>query len=133
MVICQNITMKNKTLIYRDVLAANRILKSGIFCVALSLMALTGCVATPHTTIEGAIGGKPFLVKAPKDGDLTGFDLTAETNGSVHVHIDRLTVKMNPDVISQTGVAQTAIIKATGDAITSAAAATAAGVAQGLK
>ena len=141
--IWQNVYMKNKNLIYGDGNDGNwdgngagsaslpRRLRS--VAVIVAALALAGCVATPHTTIEGTIAGKPFLVKAPKDGDLTGFDLTADTNGSVHVHIDHLTVKMNPDVIGQTGAAQTALIKATGEAISGAAAATAAGVAQGLK
>jgi len=82
---------------------------------ALGALALSGCVSTPHTTIEGTLNGSPFVIEAPKDGDLTGFDLMAETNGTVHVHIDHLAVKMNPDVIGQTGAAQTAIIAATGD------------------
>ena len=82
---------------------------------AVGALALSGCLSTPHTTIEGTLNGRPFVVMAPKDGDLTGFDLTAETNGAVHVHIDHLAVKMNPDVIGQTGAAQTAIIAATGD------------------
>ncbi|MDB6066049.1 MAG: hypothetical protein JWR26_2257 [Pedosphaera sp.] len=84
--------------------------------VAAVVSPLAGCLSTPHTTIEGSINGSPFRVKAPKDGDLTGFDLLAETNGAIHVHIDHLAVKMNPDVISQTGAAQTGIIKATGEA-----------------
>jgi len=74
-----------------------------------------GCAGQPHTTIEGTLNGSPFVIEAPKDGDLTGFDLMADTNGAVHVHIDHLAVKMNPDVIGQTGAAQTAIIAATGD------------------
>lgn len=92
-----------------------------------------GCLSVPHTTIEGSIGGQPFSLKAPKDGDLKGFDLTAETNGTVHLHIDSLAVKMNPDVISQTGAAQTAVIKATGEAVAGGVAAAAAGAVQGLK
>jgi hypothetical protein len=82
--------------------------------LALSF-ALAGCVSTPHTTIQGTLNGSPFVIKAPKDGDLTGFDLTADTNGVMRIHIDHLTVKMNPDVIGQTGAAQTAIIQATGE------------------
>ena len=101
--------------------------------LALASCVAGGCVATPHTTIQGTINGSPFTILAPKDGDLTGFELTATTNGAVHVHIDHLTVKMNPDVIGQTGAAQTAIIKATGDAVSGAAAAAAAGAVQGLK
>jgi len=117
--------MKNKNinLIYGQSSKTISHLSSRLWPLALAAVALTGCVATPHTTIEGRINGSPFLVKAPKDGDLTGFDLTADTNGTVHVHIDHLTVKMNPDVISQTGTAQTAIIKATGDAVSGAVAA----------
>ncbi len=112
--------MKNINLIYGQSSKINLRLLSRLAPVALAASLLTGCLSTPHTTIEGTINGSPFLVKAPKDGDLAGFDLTAGTNGTVHVHIDHLTVKMNPDVISQTGTAQTAIIKATGDAVAGA-------------
>ena len=93
-------------------------------------LALTGCVSTPHTTIQGTLNGSPFVIKAPKDGDLTGFDLTADTNGVVRIHIDHLAVKMNPDVIGQTGAAQTAIIQATGEV---ASGITAAAVAAAVK
>jgi hypothetical protein len=114
--------MKNKNINLIYSLSSKTIRNSSVHLwpLALAAVALTGCVATPHTTIEGRVNGSPFLVKAPKDGDLTGFDLTADTNGAVHVHIDHLAVKMNPDVISQTGAAQTAIIKATGDAVSGA-------------
>jgi hypothetical protein len=77
-------------------------------------LALAGCSSVPHTTIAGKLNGSPFLIEAPKDGDLTGFDLTADSNGVVRVHIDHLAVKMNPDVISQSGAAQAGIIQATG-------------------
>ena len=82
--------------------------------LALALVGLTGCVNVPHTTIAGKLNGSPFLIEAPKDGDLTGFDLTADSNGVLRVHIDHLAVKMDPDVISQTGSAQAGIIEATG-------------------
>ena len=75
---------------------------------------LAGCSGVPHTTIAGKLNGSPFLIEAPKDGDLTGFDLTADSNGVVRVHIDHLAVKMNPDVIGQSGAAQAGIIQATG-------------------
>jgi len=97
--------------------------------LALSF-ALAGCVSTPHTTIQGTLNGSPFVIKAPKDGELAGFDLTADTNGVVRVHIDHLTVKMNPDVIGQSGAAQTAIIQAAGE---TAANITAAAVAAAVK
>lgn len=83
-------------------------------CMVAGLVMLAGCSSVPHTTIAGRLNGSPFLIEAPKDGDLTGFDLTADSNGVVRVHIDHLTVKMNPDVISQNGAAQAGIIQATG-------------------
>jgi hypothetical protein len=81
---------------------------------AFLALALSGCMSVPHTTIAGKLNGSPFLIEAPKDGDLTGFDLTADSNGVLRVHIDHLAVKMDPDVISQTGAAQAGIIAATG-------------------
>jgi hypothetical protein len=132
------VDMKTKNPIYRSIFKTEtgaRRLTSGLQCALAfaSAFALGGCVLTPHTTIQGTLNGSPFVVKAPKDGDLTGFDLVADTNGVIRVHIDHLAVKMNPDVISQTGIAQTAIIKATGDAVASAAAAAAAGAVQGAR
>ena len=73
---------------------------------ALTALGLAGCMSTPHTTIAGRLNGSPFLIEAPKDGDLTGFDLTADSNGVIRVHIDHLAVKMNPEVIGQTGSAE---------------------------
>lgn len=125
--------MKIKNLNHRSLLQTAKPARALAATLLLAALASGGCVLTPHTTIEGTLHGSPFLVKAPKDGDLTGFDLSADTNGVLHVHIDHLAVKMNPDVISQTGIAQTAIIKATGDAVSSAAAAAASGVVQGFK
>jgi hypothetical protein len=94
----------------------------------LILILAAGCVATPETTIRGTLNGSPFEVRAPKDGDMTGFDLVAETNGAVRLRIEHLTVKMNPDVIGQAGAAQRGLIEATGVAasnITAAAVAAA--------
>lgn len=85
--------------------------------IYLSILLITGCVAVPKTKISGSLGGQPFTLEAPKDGDLQGLELSAETNGSVHMHIDHLTVKMNPDVISQTASGQVQIINATGDVV----------------
>jgi hypothetical protein len=83
----------------------------GLIAAALGL---AGCMSTPHTTIAGKLNGSPFLIEAPKDGDLTGFDLIADSNGVIRVHIDHLAVKMNPEVIGQTGSAEAGIIQATG-------------------
>jgi hypothetical protein len=87
---------------------------AGLAMLATLGLALGGCSSVPHTTIAGKLNGSPFLIEAPKDGDLTGFDLTADSNGVVRVHIDHLAVKMNPDVIGQNGAAQAGIIQATG-------------------
>lgn len=116
---------------FADAALARAVLWAQTSVAAFTLaLALTGCVSTPHTTIQGMLNGSPFVIKAPKDGDLTGFDLTADTNGVVRVHIDHLAVKMNPDVIGQTGAAQTAIIQATGEV---ASGITAAAVAAAVK
>ena len=90
--------------------------RAGLTMLALGGLALglAGCMDVPHTTIAGKLNGSPFLIEAPKDRDLTGFDLTADSNGVVRVHIDHLAGEMNPDVISQTGAAQAAMISATG-------------------
>jgi hypothetical protein len=131
--------MNTKKQTYGESLKINLNLRPALIRRAVSLaavlgaLALAGCVSTPHTTIEGTLNGSPFVVKAPKDGDLTGFDLTAETNGAVHVHIDHLTVKMNPDVIGQTGAAQTAIIAATGEAASNVAQAAVTAAMRGAK
>ena len=79
----------------------------------LLLLLLTGCVATPQTTIRGTIHGSPFSLQAPKDGDLSGLDFVADTNGLLRIHIDHLTVKMNPAVINQTGLADAAVLQST--------------------
>jgi hypothetical protein len=93
-----------------------RIKRFGCAAAAFAVLGLAsmGCSSVPHTTIAGKLNGSPFLIEAPKDGDLTGFDLTADSNGVVRVHIDHLAVKMNPDVIGQSGAAQAGIIQATG-------------------
>jgi hypothetical protein len=85
----------------------------GAAAAAGGLIMLAGCVNTPHTTIQGNLNSGQFLVKAPKDGDLQGLDITRDTNGTFRVHIDRHTVRMNPDVVSQTAAGQAQIIQST--------------------
>ena len=76
-------------------------------------LVLTGCVAwsVPRTTIDGSIGGSPFHFSGPKDVLLGSLNITANTNGTVSIAITNLSAKMNPDVITTTGAAQTAMIK----------------------
>lgn len=87
---------------------------------------IVGCVAVPKTSINGTLGGQPFELSSPKDSELVGFELTAETNGSMRLKIDSLAVRMNPDVVSMTGDAQVKIINAVASGVTDAIAQTAA-------
>jgi len=77
---------------------------------------LTGCVMVPKTTIVGSIGNQPFSLSSPKDSSLAGLDITASTNGTIHLHIDTLQARMNPDVITTTGAAQAQVIQAAAQA-----------------
>jgi hypothetical protein len=81
-----------------------------------------GCVnlVVPKTVIKGSIAGKPFSLTSPKDSELTGLQITANTNGEVTITIERLAAKMNPAVISMTGDAQVSIINAVGEQVQAA-------------
>jgi len=97
---------------------------------------LAGCSlnsAIPKTQVTGSLGGKPFTLETPKDNDLTGLDVSCDTNGTVRVHIDTLTSNLNPTNVANAGTAQAQIITATGDVILKGiqAGAAAAGTAMG--
>jgi hypothetical protein len=62
-----------------------------------------GCLGVPQTVIRGNLSTGEFAIHAPKDGDLRGLEITRETNGVVHIKIQSHTVRMNPDVITQSG------------------------------
>ncbi len=97
---------------------------------------LAGCsvnMAIPKTKVTGSLGGQPFSLETPKDNDLVGLDVTCETNGTVRVHIDKLTARLNPDNVANAGTAQAAIIGATGEAVAKSFAAGAAAGAAALK
>jgi hypothetical protein len=90
---------------------------------ALPALALAGCTlrqSYPETEIRGYINGEPFAVHAPKDSTLTGFDAIAETNGSVHVHIDSLQCSLNPTNLTAAASGQAAIVTALGQALNQA-------------
>ena len=104
--------------------------------LATAVVALSGCSlnkSIPHTTITGKIGNSPFSLETPKNCDLAGLDVSADTNGTVHLKLDKLTTKMDAEVITNSGQAQSAIIAATADAVTKgiSAGAAAAGSAMG--
>lgn len=81
---------------------------------AFSILLLSGCIAAsvPKTVITGSIGGKPFTLSSPKDSDLAGLKITADTNGAVSITLTSLAVRMNPDVITTTGDAQVKLVNA---------------------
>ncbi len=81
----------------------------------------SGCLMVPKTTISGTLGGQPFALSSPKDSTLQGLDLSADPAGKMHLRIEKLDVKMNPDVVSMSGKAQVDIINAISDAVVSAA------------
>lgn len=104
-------------------------------CAALALVAMTGCVGRvmPQTTIKGSIGGKPFSVTTPKDSELAGLEITAQTNGAVSVKLQSLKAQINPEAVATTGAAQTAIINATADVVSKATEAGMRAAAAGVK
>ena len=77
----------------------------------LPVLLLSGCVMVPKTVITGSIGGKPFSFSGPKDCSLSSLTVKADTNGAVSLIISGLQTRMNPDVITTTGAAQTAMVK----------------------
>ena len=88
----------------------------------LGLVVLTcGCLAVPKTTISGTLGGQPFSLASPKDSTLIGLRLEASTNGTMELRIERLEVKMNPDVVSMSGRAQVDLVNAVAAGVADAA------------
>jgi hypothetical protein len=72
------------------------------FAVAiLAGVLIMGCAGIPKTSITGTIAGHPFTVTSPKD--VTGLDISLDTNGAAHLHLD--SSKNNPDVITAVGTA----------------------------
>ena len=93
-------------------------MKTAIALAAIAL--LTGCVAVPQTAIKGTVAGKPFSLSSPKDSELLGLKVVADTNGTVTITIQSLKCRMNPDVITMTGEAQVKIIQAVANGVSSA-------------
>ena len=80
-----------------------------------------GCVGVPQTTISGTLGGTPFSLSSPKDSTLVGLRLESSTNGVMQLRIERLEVRMNPDVVSMTGRAQVDLVNAVAAGVAEAA------------
>ncbi len=94
-----------------------------IMLAAVVGVGLCGCVAVPKTKITGTIAGAPFEVVSPKDSDLAGLEISADTNGTVRIRVEKLSARMNPEVITTTAAGQVALINAAADAVTKAVAA----------
>ena len=110
----QNYNQDNQTSVLNPLRAS--------LCLALLILA-GGCTlrqAYPETQIRGYINGQPFSINAPKDSNITGFDASAGTNGTVHVHIDSLQSTLNPTNLANAASGQAAIVTATGQAINQA-------------
>lgn len=74
-------------------------------------LVLTGCIGqtVPKTSISGTMLGQPYSLNCPKDVTITNLEITASSN-MVSVKIQGLSSKMNPDIITTTGDAQSKLI-----------------------
>lgn len=81
-------------------------MKNTILLIAVVALG-AGCSSVrnqvPATTLKGTYLGQPYNFAFPKDESITNFDLTLNTNGTLHIHADGMTAAMNPAVITMTG------------------------------
>lgn len=84
---------------------------------------LTGCMgigpSVPKTRISGDLKSGRFMVEAPKNASINGFELSYSTN-ETRIRFTEYKAEMDPNVVEQSGKAQAAIIAATSQAIQSA-------------
>jgi hypothetical protein len=85
-------------------------------CSFAAVLLLTGCLAPANSIRIG-----PAAIRAPKDVVLEGLTVDIQTNGAVQITVDKLSSTNNPQVIDASAAGTAAIIKATADAIGSAA------------
>jgi hypothetical protein len=85
------------------------------------VLLMCGCLGVPKSSISGTLGGQPFALTSPKDSTLVGLRVTAGTNGLLSVVVERLEVKMNPDVVSMSGRAQVDLVNAVASGVADAA------------
>lgn len=80
-------------------------MKTPLLIALLGALACAGCanLMVPKTEIKGNIGGHDWSLSSPKDSELTGLQITAETNGSMSIVIQGLKARMSPEVIQMTG------------------------------
>lgn len=90
----------------------------------MAALACAGCanLMVPRTEIKGSIANQPWSLSSPKDSELTGLQITADTNGNVAINIQSLKARMNPEVIQMSGQVFVDSINAIGSQIQSAAA-----------
>lgn len=78
----------------------------------------SGCAAltrqpVPATRISGTLGGAPFTLESPKQGEWTGVDLTMSTGvTNFHLHIDSVKAVNDPQVIDKASAGRVAEINA---------------------
>lgn len=90
-------------------------LKSILLAVPLALL-LAGCAIPPKTEVSGTLMGQKFRMSSPKDSELKDAEVTVEQTGTntttAKIKIGSLTAKMNPDVITSQGAANSAMMNA---------------------
>ena len=74
----------------------------------------------PKTEITGYLAGHPFSFEAPKDYEMRGFDISVDTNDTIHIHVDELTATLSVTNINAVANGQAQIITATANAVNQA-------------
>jgi len=131
--LAQSKTLRDQAASLQTCAAKRAFLNCALGALLLAAAATGGCTlrqAYPETQIHGFINGQPFTIQAPKDSTLIGFDASAQTNGTIHVHIDSLQAALNPTNLANAANGQAAIINATAQAVNQAFATAAAAAAK---
>lgn len=80
---------------------------------------LAGCTLNnsfPKTSISGSLGGKPFSIQSPKDSDVTGLEITAATNGTIRIRVDRVSASLSASNIAAVADGQSKLVTSLADA-----------------
>ncbi len=83
--------------------------------LSLILLVLVGCAAqqVPKSQITWDLTRGTGYLSLPKDAEIVGLDVSVSTGRVVHVKIQKLIVKTNPEVIGSSGEATSKVIDAT--------------------
>ncbi len=98
-------------------------MKTKLVTILSAALLFTGCsvfkVHVPNTTVSIQPKNGGIEVTSPKDGVLTGLDITftqSPSNSNYHVSVQSLSYILNPTNILATGSAQADLIRAHGEA-----------------